>query len=277
MNGEQSESSESEDMSNPFSFDDRVAGRYNRQRGHPPEVSAEIGKAIVGQVGVGASLLEIGVGTGRIAWPVLAAGGHVAGIDISTDMLNNMVSEYRRQPGVHAAFCQADMHWLPFRERVFDGVMAVHVLHLAKAWQTVLAEAARVLRPGGAMIQGQDWIAPDSVVGFLRDKLREWVIANAPNLQPPSARASRAQVLADLGGTETEQIVAAEWTTWASPNERLQEVANRHDAESWVLSDDLFDDALAYLRDLAAATWDDLDARQPVTRRFMLTVTKGDW
>ena len=60
-----------------FSFDKRVAKNYEAQRTHPPEVAQQIGEAIASLAGPSAHVLEIGVGTGRIARPVVAAGCHL--------------------------------------------------------------------------------------------------------------------------------------------------------------------------------------------------------
>ncbi|NJL57342.1 class I SAM-dependent methyltransferase, partial [bacterium] len=62
--------------------------------GHTPlEVSQAIGEKLVSEAGgAAARVLEIGVGTGRIAWPVAAAGGYVVGFDISPNMLDEVAA-----------------------------------------------------------------------------------------------------------------------------------------------------------------------------------------
>jgi len=39
---------------------------------------------------------------------------------------------------------RADAHYLPFRDRVFDGAIMVHVLHLVRDWVRVVGEVGRV-------------------------------------------------------------------------------------------------------------------------------------
>jgi SAM-dependent methyltransferase len=263
-------------MSANFSFDNRVAQRYNAQRAHPPQVSAAIGAMIAAEAGAGARVLEIGVGTGRIAHPVAATGCRVVGFDISAEMLRE-VGGGERPLSPTLSLLQADLHDLPFVSDAFDAVLAVHVLHLARDLPKALTQIARSLRPGGAFIQGDDWIDPQSVVGRLRDELRQRALALSPNLRPPSAGVSKQQFLADLGGDQVSEVVAAEWTTWISPAERLEAIANKMDAESWFLPDEMFAALLQQLQDFAAATWPDLDQEQPVTRRFVLKLTRGDW
>ncbi len=267
-------------MSLNFSFDKRVAARYDAQRAHPEAVSWQIGQTIAAQAGPGARVLEIGIGTGRIAWPVVASGCRVIGFDISPDMLAQVQSGQPsgQQPSPFPLYLlQADMHQMPFASRVFDAVLAVHVLHLAKDWQQVLTQIGRVLRPGALFIQGEDWIDPHSVVGRLRDELRTRALALTPQARPPAAGISLQQTLRNLGGSEHSTLVAAEWTNWMSARERLTQIENRLDAESWFLPDEMFTLLLQQLRDFAAATWPDLDEQLPVTRRFVLQLTRGNW
>lgn len=264
-------------MSEDFSFDKRVAGIYDLQRVHPADVSPQIGRTIADYVGQGAHMLEIGIGTGRIALPVVKAGCQVVGIDLSAQMLEYVASQEGNDDTQPLYALQSDMHHLPFPDNSFDAVMAIHVLHLAKDWQVVMKEIARVLKPDGLFIQGKDWIDPASVVGQLRDTLRMRVVAMAPHMMPPAAQVSKADLIKQLGGRETEEKVAAEWVLQVSANDRLRDVENRMDAESWILPDDLFDAVLNQLREYAAETWEDLDAKQPVTRRFVLEVTRGNW
>lgn len=255
---------------NRFSFDERVADRYNQQRKHPPDVSQQIGAAVVAQVDQTLPVLEIGIGTGRIAHPAAAAGCHITGIDLSPQMLQQVNRK-------NVTALQADMHHLPFPADRFGGVLAVHVLHLAGDWQRVLREISRVLRPDGVLIQGADWIDPESCVGMLRDELRRHAVRLDPALMPPAAGISRGEYLMQLGAENTETQIAAEWVTQVSPNERLEAIEQRVDAESWILSDAIFEKMLAHLRDYAAQHWHHLDAPQTVIRRFILTISRGNW
>lgn len=257
-----------------FSFDQRVVALYNKARAHPPEVSQQIGQAIASHITGGKHVLEIGIGTGRIAKPVAEAGCDVIGFDLSPHMLSEMLPT----SGTGSVnIVQSDMHKMPFYNDSFDAVMAVHVLHLARDWQQVMREATRVLRKGGTFIQGDDWIDPHSVVGRLRDELRRHAVRLNPKLMPPAAGISKETVLQDLGGTTFEKVIAAEWTTLMSPNDRIAVVEQRIDAESWILTDTEFESTVNHLKEFAANIWDNLDEKQVVTRRFKLKITRGDW
>jgi ubiquinone/menaquinone biosynthesis C-methylase UbiE len=265
-----------------YRFDTRVAAQYDALRGHPPEVSKEIGRVIAGHVGERARVLELGVGTGRIALPVAASGCEVHGIDVSSHMLAALARRVRKEAlaGIHLAL--GDITALPYREGVFDGAIAVHVLHLVADWADVLAHVSRLVRPGGTLVLGRDWIDPESFSGMIRNHFRRTVVEvgremlppGATAAAPPSGGAAIVGTLAELGARSMGdgESVAAEWRTELTPRQVLDGIRSRDDAESWVLPDDVLAETMRRLDAFAAEQWSDLDAPQPVTRRFMLGV-----
>lgn len=129
---------------------DRAAATYDRTRAIPRTAVDEVVARIGGEIGR-RRCLEVGVGTGRIALPLHRAGLRMVGVDLSTGMLAQLVANAggtRPFPLV-----VADATRLPFRDRSFGGVLAVHVLHLIPAWRAVLDEVVR-LAAGGVLIVG---------------------------------------------------------------------------------------------------------------------------
>lgn len=252
---------------------DTIADVYDAQRAHPPAVATAIGQAIAAQIGSGARVLEIGVGSGRIALPVAAAGTVVTGIDISDGMLQT-ARERARQAGVPLDLIKADAQALPFADATFDAALAVHVLHLLPDWRKALAELVRVVRVGGAIIQGTDWRDPSSCIGLLRGQLRQAVMDLVPGARPPGAGAAVNQHLARLGAPAGEPIEAARWQRAISPAEVIAGMAARIDAETWILSDDILQAAVERVRAWAEQRWTDLNEPQVVEHRFLLTVSR---
>lgn len=93
--------------------------------------------------------LEIGIGTGRIALPLVDAGIEVVGADISTEMLRRLVA---KRSGKWPQVAIADATHLPFADHAFGSAIASHVLHLIPGWKTALTEVARVVAPGGVLL-----------------------------------------------------------------------------------------------------------------------------
>jgi ubiquinone/menaquinone biosynthesis C-methylase UbiE len=112
--------------------------------------------------------LEIGAGSGAMTAQLLAAFPDLQ--MAATDYDIDMVSTARKTLasfGGRARVERADAAELPFDDNRFDFVLSAAMLHHVVAWETALAEAVRVLRPGGRLI-GYDLLdtAPVRLVHF---------------------------------------------------------------------------------------------------------------
>lgn len=86
------------------------------------------------------SILDIGVGTGRISKPLQDNGYEVTGIDISVKML-----EKAREKGVRNLVV-GDAKNLPFLDKSFDASIIVHVFRFVEDRAKMMSEAGRVSR-----------------------------------------------------------------------------------------------------------------------------------
>ncbi len=97
--------------------------------------------------------LEIGAGSGAMTAQLLVA---FPGLRmIATDYDPAMVAVARTTLAGfadRASVGRADAADLPFADAGFDLVLSAAMLHHVLAWETALAEAVRVLRPGGLLI-----------------------------------------------------------------------------------------------------------------------------
>lgn len=256
-----------------YRFDERVAVQYDALRGHPPEISPRIGSAIAGIVGTGARVLEPGVGTGRIALPLVAAGCDVVGVDLSAEMLGALAG----RDVDRLRLVRSDITRLPFRSQSFDAAVCVHVLHLVDS-RSVLRQLLELLRQGGYIVLARDWIDPASFAGQLRNVFRQAVVDLAESVDFPEGARGHVQHLIALGAepiAEGAEQTAVEWQTQLSPRQVLDGIRSRDDAESWVLPDALLARVMARLDAYAAEHWDDLSAAQPVTRRFVYSLFRA--
>jgi ArsR family transcriptional regulator len=97
-------------------------------------------------------LLDIGTGTGRVLELLAPRVSQAIGIDASKAMLALARSRLARPGFAHCSVRLADMYRLPLAEASFDVAVVQMVLHYAEDPPGVLAEVARVLRPGGRLI-----------------------------------------------------------------------------------------------------------------------------
>jgi ubiquinone/menaquinone biosynthesis C-methylase UbiE len=86
------------------------------------------------------NILDVGVGTGRLAEPLQKTGFEVAGIDISRRMMSKA-----KEKGLQDLLL-ADARFIPFKDKTFDIAISVHVLHLISGWKKTLREVCRVTR-----------------------------------------------------------------------------------------------------------------------------------
>lgn len=97
-------------------------------------------------------LVDIGTGTGRMIELLGDKASSVIGIDRSSEMLRLARVKLDRAGIADAALRQADMYALPLADDSADSAILHQVLHYAQAPAAAIAEAARVLRPGGHLL-----------------------------------------------------------------------------------------------------------------------------
>src|SRR5581483_6281646 len=103
-------------MAEAVSFD-RAAEYYDATRALSPAVEQAVTALLAGELAGHGRCLEIGVGTGRIALPLLRAGVEMLGVDLSRAMMARIAA---KSDGVALLpLAQADATRLPFRDHSF--------------------------------------------------------------------------------------------------------------------------------------------------------------
>ena len=156
-------------MTQPFDpapFHDFEQAGWQRAAEHYPKAFGDLTSQAAGPlldaagVGAGTRLLDVGTGPGFVAGVAAERGAMVTGLDFSSAMIDEA---RRRHPSI--AFREGDAESLPFDAEQFDAVvMNYGMLHLARP-NAAIAEARRVLRPGGRYAFTV-WGAPDLAIGF---------------------------------------------------------------------------------------------------------------
>jgi SAM-dependent methyltransferase len=150
----------------------------------------------------GARVLDAGCGSGLFAQLAGARGCDVIGLDASEPLLS---IARQRNPGV--AFHHGDLEALPFPDGHFDIVTGINSFQYAVDQRHALAEARRVVRPGGRVIVAT-WGVPQQceAAGFLA--------ALKPLMPPPPRGASGPFALSDEAALEA--LITSAGLRWDS-------------------------------------------------------------
>ena len=117
-------------------------------------VDDEVGEAELRQAlsdRVIGDFLDIGTGTGRMLEVLGPLAERAEGVDASREMLSIARAKLEQAGLRHCGVRQGDMYALPFPAEQFDVAVIYQVLHFSESPAAVVAEAARILRPGGTL------------------------------------------------------------------------------------------------------------------------------
>lgn len=130
----------------------RNATDWDRIRAmHVPE--AEVEDALMGLVPEHSDeILDIGTGTGRVMELLASRCDHAVGLDMSREMLTVARARLEKSEVRNWTLRHGDLFQLPWPAESFDLVVVHQVLHYVDQPERGIAEAARVLRPGGRLI-----------------------------------------------------------------------------------------------------------------------------
>ena len=244
-------------MSNQSIVFDRAADFYDETRGFPPGVSEQAASLIAQAGGLGAQsrVLEVGVGTGRIALPLAVLVHSLVGVDLSSAMLQRLLSKRRHE---RAFVAKGDITQLPLASRIFDAAVAVHIFHLVAGYEMALREIARVLRPGGLLIHA--WTEHDR-----SDVLHDIWIQSIGRMQRPEVGMSMDQrhtSMEENGWQSMGEPLELAYSTQRAPNDYLEALRGRIWSHTWRMTDAELEQALRTLQTYIEEHFE--DPTQPV-------------
>jgi len=244
---------------------DHAADFYDATRALPDDLAQRLIDALVRELkAVGADyVLEVGVGTGRIARPLAERGFRVCGIDIAPRMLTRLREQLGPQ---HLApdLMLGDATRLPLATGSFHAAVLCHVLHLIPPWRDAVTEMRRILVPGATLLHHGDHTVGESDWDVAYQKWVELFTERgfARRVRPTIDDMSAAFEAA-AGVCRVETI--AEWDEYASPREELDMARNRVHSWTWEVPQDLFFACLPEVERWAEAHYGGLDT--PLHRR----------
>jgi ubiquinone/menaquinone biosynthesis C-methylase UbiE len=233
---------------------DRIAESYDETRGGEDRgrrFAAELARFLDPTLPV----LEVGVGTGVVAFGLTELGFDVVGVDLSLPMLQ---AAGRR---VGPRILQCDARSLPFADASFGQAYSVWVLHVVGDVAAVLREVGRVLRPGGR------YVVVPAVGDNPSDPIGAAIRAMQRKLDPEGIRKDNEERLRALGPEAGLRVVARHaWSVHdypESPAEALRKIETRSLSMLWDTTDEQWErfvvPTIAALRSLP-------DPDQPVMR-----------
>lgn len=192
---------------------ERVASVYDTTRGGERR-GDRFANALVSWI-AGPTVVELGIGTGVIARGLQRRDIEVTGFDLSPAMLALATGRIGNRVAV------ADVDRLPVPDDSVDTALMVWVLQLVPDPIATLAEAARIVRPGGRVITilSNGEYSPDDEMASIQEALGA--------LRPE--RLDRAQLAsADIAGLTLVHDGTTEWDEFeSSVTEQIDGIENR--------------------------------------------------
>lgn len=114
-------------------------------------------------------VLDLAAGTGNVSARLVERGATVSAADLSP----RMVELGRARTGDAVGWHEADAQDLPFAEHAFDAVLSAFGIVFAPRPGDALAQARRVLAPGG-LLAFTAW-TPSGLMGAMTEVMRRWL------------------------------------------------------------------------------------------------------
>lgn len=240
-------------MIEPSACFDRAADFYDATRGLPAVVQDQVIDGIVAGISrVGANdVLEVGIGTGRMARPLAERGVRVCGVDIAPRMLAKL-TEQLGPSDVAPDLILGDVTRLPIASGSFSAALEAAVLHLVPTWQRAVEEMRRVITPGGVLIRYRlagEW-------GLWTDSKAKWdQLLNSRGFsrrERPDQRQIHRKLRTSGGSCHVEAVAKSEDRRTVA--DVLKQTRDRIYSWTWEIPEDLFFDCLrdyeAWAKDL---------------------------
>jgi SAM-dependent methyltransferase len=252
---------------------DRVAAIYDETRAVPPAVSAAVTAALLAalrRIAREPRLLEVGIGTGRIAVPLAAAGIRVTGIDISPEMLGVLLG---KRADIDVMLAEAAHP--PLREASFDAALFVHILHLVPDAEATLEATLPLVRRGGALIrllddhneEGHHVKAGELMWDVITD------VTGIP--QPPEVHADAMRKFgrfAESHGLVCEETIVTRYEAPFNARAAMDHLRRRDFSSSWLIPDTAFEEVCGRLEQRYRDEWGELDLDRPAEKTVTLSV-----
>ncbi len=191
--------------------------------------------------------LDLGTGTGHTAAALAAYAAQIIGLDVSKGMLRSAQDLYGKLGNLE--FVLAPAHDTGLETGSFDLITARHTLHHHPDAVATLAEASRLLKPGGRMVI-VDEVTPDAQVDAwydLLERTRDPTHVRAYTMSEWRAFIAEAGLEWIVGDSDTVyDLDVASWIARMSPDRAAEAAVYR-----------LFSTADAHTREVFGITYEE--------------------
>jgi ubiquinone/menaquinone biosynthesis C-methylase UbiE len=254
---------------------DRVAHVYDETRGLPPDAERDVAEAIVGllhEVAASPRVLEVGIGSGRIAVPLAERGVRMCGMDISPAMLGILRG---KRTDIDVMLAEASRP--PLRAASFDGLIFAHILHLVPDAAATLEATLPLVRPGGLAISAADG-GRIALRGQAEALIRQAVLDVAGvDLSErdghESVRALTERFLRERC-SDVRTLVLATWKTTSVGRTMLERLARKDFSSSWRIPDESMPAVLERVTPALEELYGGLDTEHEFQREMRATVAR---
>lgn len=251
---------------------DNAADIYDATRALPSEVAAKQTEALLTELRAIRCdrLLEIGIGTGRIARPLMERGVRVTGVDLAPRMMQRLCEQLTLR---HTApdLAYADATRLPFRDASFQAILMVHVLHLVSDWQATVAEMLRVRARSGVFLHDYTHYPEDNPGRTAWHKRKELFAKHGIEMRERPDPEEIERCLRDGGGSVRTVMYARD-----NEHQKLQEIVDnlraRIDSSSWEIPAEKHEAVVADFEAMCRSEFGDLDREYEVPVEYRLQV-----
>ncbi len=171
--------------------------------------------------------LDSACGPGLVARGLAARVGEVHGVDMTPAMVELARREAEREGARNASFSLGDATALAFAADSFDGAVTRFSLHHIPRPGRVVAELARVVRPGGAVVVADHVTAADADVAAWHEEIERlrdpshWACLTPARLR---ALGERAGLVLEHDATAPLRIDFEEWIARGSGGEASRDL-----------------------------------------------------
>lgn len=251
---------------------DNAADVYDATRALPPAIAAKQTEALLTELRALGSdrLLEIGIGTGRIARPLMERGVRVTGVDLAPRMVERL-REQLTPRHIAPDIAYADATRLPFRDASFRAALMVHVLHLVSDWRRTIEETHRVLGSGGVFFHDVTQYPEPNPWRKVWDKRKELFAEHGIRTRPRPEPEQIVQALRQAGGS-LRTVVYAEDEERDVIQKVVDNLRDRIDSSAWEIPSDIHDAFVADFETWCRQEYGDLQREYVVRMQYTLEV-----